>query len=446
MIAQRKAIAQRIAGLLTDVVFRHVDLRVHPEAHFSGPVLAVANHFGGLSDAVLLVDALPVMPRILARDVIWRLPVARSIMRGVRAIPVHRPVDQRPGAKQGAESQSDMFASCYEALAAGDLVLIFPEGVTVETPHIAPLKTGAARIALGALAAGMPYIDVLPVGLHYADKSGFRSSALVNVGAPIRVTKADGNASDSAAVRWLTGRIEARLRDVAPDFPDWLTARAFEQTAEVVLHDVDAGPTPQHYGDRMVLAGRLARHCGVEDSVDRQEIVAAAVRYHAARNAIGADDLAVRRTRTTTANTTTKTTTSRSDPGWSLRALISLVLLPYALLGAALVALPWLLIQAVRQFRLAPAVQASITPGLALLGFGGEYAWLIWRGWSHSGLGGASAVFLLAPFFAACAALVSEQVHWLWHRWRRRRVQPGVRADAAWHARVELSDLAWRWL
>ncbi len=43
-----------------------------------GPVAAVSNHFGGLADAVLLVDASPRLPRIVARDVIWKVPIARG--------------------------------------------------------------------------------------------------------------------------------------------------------------------------------------------------------------------------------------------------------------------------------------------------------------------------------------------------------------------------------
>lgn len=34
-----------------------------------------------------------------------------------------------------------MFASTYEALGTGDLLLIFPEGVTQDVPHMAEFKT-----------------------------------------------------------------------------------------------------------------------------------------------------------------------------------------------------------------------------------------------------------------------------------------------------------------
>ncbi len=48
----------------------------------------------------------------------------------------------------------DAFVECHRALSAGDVVAIFPEGTTHDRPRIDPIKTGAARIALGARATG----------------------------------------------------------------------------------------------------------------------------------------------------------------------------------------------------------------------------------------------------------------------------------------------------
>ena len=40
------------------------------------PILAVSNHFGGLADPLLLMYASPRRPRIMARDKIWKIPIA----------------------------------------------------------------------------------------------------------------------------------------------------------------------------------------------------------------------------------------------------------------------------------------------------------------------------------------------------------------------------------
>ncbi len=178
---KRGVIARRIARLVSNLVYREVDIWVDPTLRGGAPIIAVANHFGGLSDGVLLVDAMPHMPRIVARDVIWKIPVAGQLMTAIGGIPVHRRAD---GSKA---SNDEMFSSCYEALRDQDTLLIFPEGVTQDVPHLAPVKTGAARIALGARASGVAGILVVPVGMHYEDKAVFRSRVLVNAGPPLDV-------------------------------------------------------------------------------------------------------------------------------------------------------------------------------------------------------------------------------------------------------------------
>ena len=51
-----------------------------------------------------------------------------------------------------------------------------------------PLKTGAARIALGAAADDhVRGITIVPIGLVYDDKGRFRSQAAIHVGPPIEV-------------------------------------------------------------------------------------------------------------------------------------------------------------------------------------------------------------------------------------------------------------------
>lgn len=419
---------QRLARQVNNVVFREIEVHFSEQADFAGPTLVVANHFGGLSDAFLLADVLPRTPRFLANDTIWKVPIARQIMKAARAIPVYR----RDRGSRG--DPHAMFAACDQALAAGDLVLIFPEGVTTEEPHISEVKTGAARIALGAVRAGVTQVQIVPVGLHYSDKAGFRSSALVNVG-PALVVRGPADPGDRGQVAELTANISASLRAVAPDYPDWDQARDFEQAAEVVLHDVDSGPVALHYGDRMLLANRMAKHA---DSLAGGQLTAAAAAYRQARNRLGSDDLAIRRA--------AARSMSIPDQSWGLRLALTVLLAPYAVLGAALLVLPWLLFRASRLLRLAPAVQASLTPALAILGFGGQFLWLALQAFERYGWRGLALVVLLVPFFSACAALVAEQIGLLWRRWRIRRVPPAGRTAPAIAARTELSDLAWELL
>ena len=352
---------------LARLVYRDIDVRVPAAAFADGPVLAVSNHFGGLSDGVLLIDASPRMPRVIARDLIWKVPVVGQLATAVGMIPVHRAVD-------GAGTSNDQaFASAYEALRNDDVVLIFPEGVTQDVPYMAEVHTGAARIALGAR-HGSQRIRVVPIGLHYENKAGFRSRALVNVGEPIdldawadsRPDDVAAGADDREAVDDLTALVDAQLRRAAPDFPDWPTADALELTAEVLLNDVDPAPAAgMQYGDRALLADRLNRL----PEPRRSELITAGSEYDSALTQARTSDRAIARA----------TSPAPRSWRWLGNAALILLLLPYALMGLVVAAFPLLVVFIVSRLPIAPAERATFVPAVALLTFLAEWALFRWQ-------------------------------------------------------------------
>ncbi len=427
----RGGVPRRLARAAANLVYRDIDVHLPVEPIPDGPVLAVANHFGGLADGVLLVDSAPRMPRVVARDVIWNVPVVGRLASGIGMIPVHKAADG------GARASNDeMFASAYGALGADDLVLIFPEGVTQDVPYMAEVRTGAARIALGARESGVQGIHILPMGVHYENKAGFRSRALVNVGPPIDLDDwvrqrgpVVGGADDRDAVRDLTALVNDRLRHVAPDFPDWDQAHALETVAEVLLTDVDpALSPPMQYGDRELLAARLNRL----PEPARGELVATGAQYRAALLAAGTSDHAI----ATSANPPPRTW------GW-LRDLILVVLLaPFALIGIVAAAVPLLLVLIASRLRIAPAVRATVVPGLALLLFLGE--WLLFSVQSgEDGLTLGLAAMVLFPFFVAALFLEVERVTLLWHRWRGTRRPHGQQLETLKVMRTAVAEKGW---
>lgn len=421
--------ARRIARMLANLVYRDIDVHLPEQALPDGPVLAVANHFGGLADGVLLVDSLPRMPRVVARDVIWRIPVLGRIFTALGGIPVHRPADRGPA------SNDAMFGSCYEALRAGDLVLIFPEGVTRDVPNMAQLRTGAARIALGARASGVRRIRVLPIGLHYEDKAGFRSRVLVNVGDAIDldawVTGRTGpvDANDRSAVRDLTALMDERLRRVAPDFPDWATAHALDCAAEVLLHDVDPSPREIRYGDRELMSARMNR---LPDS-QRAGLVAAGSAYRARLRELRTSDLGVLRIR------------ARDRPSWDwiLGSLIVVLLAPFALAGFLAAALPLAAVALLSRAPVAPAVRATLVPGVALLAFVGEFLLTVWQAQAAYGWSAALVTVVVFPMLVASFFLVLERVALLLRRWRSRKRPGPAHRPVVEGLRAELSGRGW---
>jgi glycerol-3-phosphate O-acyltransferase/dihydroxyacetone phosphate acyltransferase len=423
-------VARRVAGFVARLVYRDIEVIAQRDPG-PGPVLLVSNHFGGAADAVLLVHLSPRFPRIVARDVIWRVPVAGSVMRSVGAIPVHKAED----AGDGRSTNDAMFHSCYEALAEGALVMIFPEGVTQDDPRIAPVKTGAARIALGARAAGTESVVIQPVGIHYEDKAAFRSRVLLAFGEPISVDEVaralpEGtgppDADNRAAVDALNERISAGMRAAAPDYRDWDEAREMQLAASVALREVSADDQQREtpLALREVLASTLAKR---PDPV-RSEVSRAARDYRKTLDGLRMSDYQL----------AGETSTGRLFGRLVVDGLVTAVLLPYAIAGLLLTILPVALTQATRLIPAAPAVRATIMPMVALLTFLLEWIWVGVSAGTRLGWQFGVLVALIAPAFVGATVLVGERIVLLWRTVRswvaaRRGSRPvrAARADRA---------------
>lgn len=99
-------------------------------------------------------------------------------------IPVYRPWLLKDGQKV---DNGDMFNECYKHLEKGKRLIIYPEGSSITVSWLRELKTGAARIKLGAEAASKTSqeVKIIPIGLNYSNAHRFQNRVLVNVGAPI---------------------------------------------------------------------------------------------------------------------------------------------------------------------------------------------------------------------------------------------------------------------
>jgi len=177
----------------------------------AGPLLLVGNHPNALIDPALLLAVCPRPLTFLAKAPLFRMPVLGALLRGLGALPVQRRQD---GARD-AGANAAVLEVATRALGAGRAMAIFPEGKSHSDPHLAEMKTGAARMALGAGTA----VQVVPVGLTYGEKGRFRSTVRVEVGAPLEVPATpEPSASD---VRALTARIGAALRAVTLELDAW---------------------------------------------------------------------------------------------------------------------------------------------------------------------------------------------------------------------------------
>ncbi len=201
------------------IFFRRVESEGVERVPGNGPVMFVLNHPNSLVDPVFILCLAPRPVSFLAKAPLFRIPIVGWLVRAAGSIPVERKQD--PGAD--LTKNREMFARVRAHLSTGGAVALFPEGTSHSDPRMKPMKTGAARIALGVVSD--PPLRIQPVGLFYTDKQTFRSAALVYYGEPFEVVPAPLDAAGeppAEAVRALTDWIGRALGEVT------LQADAFE--------------------------------------------------------------------------------------------------------------------------------------------------------------------------------------------------------------------------
>ena len=248
-----RAIGMLATGLVLGF-HRSVDVAWRDRYPTDRPVLVVANHGNGFVDPVVVAAVLGRLPRFLAKAALWKVWIARPFLGLAGVLPVYR---SRDGDQVG--NNASVFEACHRELAQGATVAIYPEGTTGDRAGLDRVKSGAARIALGALPTA-PDTVIVPIGMAYESKVETRSRVAVMFGEPIAVADfagrglgADGEAHHDDA-RALTARITASLQAVSPGFADVEEREILRAAARTEQSDER---TPS-FADTEIVARRLA--------------------------------------------------------------------------------------------------------------------------------------------------------------------------------------------
>jgi 1-acyl-sn-glycerol-3-phosphate acyltransferase len=165
----------------------------------TGALLLVSNH-DSLADPFFLGTAVDRPLRFLAKEELWANRIAARVLDRLGGIPVRR-----------GRGDLDALAAATDALRAGAVVAIFPQGTVLGSEERA-WHRGAARLAL---ATGAPIVPVRIVGADGALRPGTRiprrARVRVVVGEPIRVEPAPATI---AAAKDLTARVRATIESL----------------------------------------------------------------------------------------------------------------------------------------------------------------------------------------------------------------------------------------
>jgi 1-acyl-sn-glycerol-3-phosphate acyltransferase len=213
-----------------------------------GPLLLVPNHTNALVDGLMVGGCLKRPVTMTVKSTLASNPLLNLMIRAANVICFQRRQDVADAADLHVNKLA--FARVLERLGQGGAICIFPEGKSYSEPHLQKFKTGAARIAFDYLdeyPAGAK-LRIIPVGLYFQKKSGFRSRAWIGFGAPVDVDEWSQENPDLDAgdlTRWL----EARVRELSLNFDQRARSDLFLRAADLLATQ---GAAPAELGLRPV--------------------------------------------------------------------------------------------------------------------------------------------------------------------------------------------------
>ncbi|GBE81174.1 hypothetical protein BKA93DRAFT_814177 [Sparassis latifolia] len=194
------------------------------------PCIVCANHSNSLTDALLLVTAIPTRRRNLLRLTAKSTQFGKQtftswLIESAGTVPIKR----RKDSPNGQVDNTQVMLKLIEALEYGDAVCLFPEGMSRYHPTIAPLKTGVARIVSDVLSRNRNNPDfelsVLTCSITYMHRQHFRSDVLVTFHSPMKFRPKDNPELLSPVnydrIRDLTARMHQQISSGTLDAPSW---------------------------------------------------------------------------------------------------------------------------------------------------------------------------------------------------------------------------------
>ena len=183
--------AVRVVRFLVGLFFRRVEVSGVEHVPETGGGILIAWHPNGLVDPALIISCFPRRVVFGARHGLFKWPFVGRLMRALGTVPIFRASDLKDAddatRRKGNRQSLDAMA---QAVCDGGFAALFPEGVSHDDPFLQELKTGAARLYYRAKQLcdenGVPPV-IIPVGLHYNNKTAFRSDALVEFHAPLEL-------------------------------------------------------------------------------------------------------------------------------------------------------------------------------------------------------------------------------------------------------------------
>jgi len=384
---------------LMRLYFRDIERVGEPPGPDTRGRVIVSNHTNALIDPILVLTDAACEISPVAKSTLWDIPGLKWLLDRAGAVPIVRRKDH---ANKDATANAEIFDKIAAHLSRGGNILIFPEGTSHSEPHLAPLRTGAARMLLAAeQARGLPP-TFQAAALEFDARSDFRSRCLVLWG-PVREFADVPGATDEERVRTATEVMNADLSELLVEGDTHEERLRVARVAELLANDGGDRSlgTWSGIGRQVELANRTLK------TVDPKLIARVAEHvdaYYAELERLGLADARI-------AGGSVVEEPAPATATWK-RVLIA----PLAASGVVLYALPYFIPRLVARSHDPDAV-STIKLGAALL------VYPLWMG----GLVAGSLLLLPPPLsFAAAAVAIASPfaaLRWL-DRWYQHAAEP----------------------
>ncbi|MCB9262567.1 MAG: 1-acyl-sn-glycerol-3-phosphate acyltransferase [Flavobacteriales bacterium] len=194
--------------------FAEIHIKNAEEIPYNKPVLLLPNHRSAFMDPIVVATQLNRTANFLTRGESFEKPIMVKIFKQLNMIPIYRK-EHNP---EKVNQNEDIFRHCHQLMKENGCLIIFPEGICQTKYTLAPLKTGAARIALEAEAKNNFKLDihVIPIGINYSNPHRFRGRLTLNIGKSLRPKdyKDEFEKDYWAAISHLTADVENNLKEL----------------------------------------------------------------------------------------------------------------------------------------------------------------------------------------------------------------------------------------
>lgn len=177
-------ILKTLMKITRSVFFRSITIRNKELIPSHGPLLVLANHPSTFMDPIVIATILDREVFFLAKGELFKSSFAKWLLPKFNMIPVYRKQDD----PTQMNKNDDTFKKCFEHLEKGGAILMFPEGISITERKLKPIKTGAARIVLGAEARNNFElgVQIINIGLNYENPHKFNRHLFININKPLQ--------------------------------------------------------------------------------------------------------------------------------------------------------------------------------------------------------------------------------------------------------------------